>query len=210
MPRNGDSDDHRRRRHCSRRPARGRRRQRRAVDRQAARPRLDPRVLGVRRRGRRTGPGVGVVDLGFHPRRHRHADLRGDDRGHVRGQRRLPPGALEDRVRSQMDETTRPFDDLRLHRRQLHPVRFAGAARTRRVAAVLDRLGRCCGRGRSQDVLALGAALGGRSALPAPGLGCGVVHRAHRPGRGYTGSGPVDRRRGALQRWRGALRGEVA
>ena len=39
-------------------------------------------------------------------------------------------------------------DDLRLHRRQLHPIRTARAAGAQRLDAVLDRLGRrwpeCC------------------------------------------------------------------
>ncbi len=174
------------RRHSSRRGrrrlSRSGRRPRRAGDRQAACPRLDPRLLGRGRVHLRGDTGVGVLGDGRDTGRPRDAALHADDRGDVRGQRRLPPGELEVRHGTQVDEACRPLDDLRVHRGQLHAVRPAGAAVGQGHGAVLDRLGRG-DRGRAaQDVLAVRAAVGRRAALPTAGLGRGVVHRAD-PGR---------------------------
>ena len=190
--------------------SRGGRRPRRARDRQAACAGLDPRLRGggLLHRGRHAG--VGVLGAGGDTGRARDTDLHADDRGHVRRQRRLPPGDLEVGDGAQVDEARRPLDDLRLHRGQLHAVRPAGAAVGEGHGAVLDRLERG-GRGRAaQDVLAVGAALGGRAALPAAGLGRGVVRRAHPARRRGGGPGLADRRRRAVQHRRRVVRAEVA
>ena len=71
-------------------------------------------------------------------------------------------------------------------------------------------VGRRARRGAAEDVLAVGAALGGRPALPAAGLGGGVVHRADHERRRDRRHGAADRRRRAVQRRRRALRAEVA
>ena len=149
---------------------------------------------------------VGAVQ----PCRHRHPDLHADDRGHVHRQRHLSPGELEVADHTQMDEATRPLDDLHLHRRQLHPVRSASPARTRRLVAVLDRLGRRTGGCAAEDVLAVSSTLGGGSAVPAPGMGRRLVHRADHERRRPDRGDPADRGRRVLQRGRGALRIEVA
>ena len=85
---------------------------------------------------------------------------------------------------------------------------FALLALPRRQGMVLFWIvwaGAIAGRA-AQDVLAVGAALGRRAALPAAGLGGGVVRRADHARRGRRGAGAADRRRRALQHRRRALR----
>ena len=104
------------------------------------------------------------------------------------------PGELAVKVRTQVDEASRPLDDLRLHRGQLYAVRPAGIAVGEGLGAVLDRLGRGDRGCSAQDVLALGATLGRCAAVSAAGLGGGMVRRADHGGRGRRGAGAADRR----------------
>ena len=67
--------------------------------------------------------------------------LRGRAGRDVRGERALPPVPVEERRPEGMGAAPRPLDDLRLHRRDVHPVCAASASRGRPSGSCSSRLG---------------------------------------------------------------------
>ncbi|CAA9240165.1 MAG: FIG01964566: Predicted membrane protein, hemolysin III homolog, partial [uncultured Corynebacteriales bacterium] len=174
----------------------------------AARPPAPVRLRGLGGGRRRAGvrgrrhPGLGG--------RLRHRRVRADRVPAVRHLGDVPPGEVVQRGPARAAGPAGPLDDLRVHRRHLHPAGAAGDARADRPAGADRGLVRRARRRAAEDLVDQCPALAVGAALPGPGLGR-RVHHAGPAGARRGGRVRADpHRRPALHRRRDRLRPQAA